>query len=72
MAKRSVLFSDLSGVEIDEGKEAVLTIRYADSTVMHVADITREEATEILSVDGNFVGRMQPRRGRPISAPVAP
>ena len=60
MARKTVLVSDLSGVEIDEGKGAQVTIRFNDArrgTI--VLDVTDNEAEKM-----GAKGRKQGRRGR--------
>lgn len=60
MAKKSVYVSDLSGEEIQEGKGATLTIKYADARKgQAVLDVTDEEADELARR-----GKKQARRGR--------
>jgi hypothetical protein len=60
MARRTILVSDMSGAEIDEGKGAQVTIKFSDArkgTI--VLDVTDEEAEKLGSS-----GRRQARRGR--------
>ena len=60
MAKKTVFVSDLSGDEIQDGKGAQVTIRFADARKgMIVLDVTDEEG-EVMGVKG----RKQARRGR--------
>jgi hypothetical protein len=69
MARKTVLVSDLSGEEIQEGKGARITINFDDArkgTI--VIDATAEEAEEI-----GKKGRRQSRRGRrPKEVPSGP
>lgn len=60
MARRTILVSDISGDEIEEGKGATVTIKFEDArrgTI--VMDVTAEEAESMGSK-----GRKQARRGR--------
>jgi hypothetical protein len=60
MARKTVLVSDLSGREVQEGKAARITINFDDArkgTI--IIDATSEEAEEI-----GKKGRRQARRGR--------
>ena len=60
MARKTVLVSDLSGMEIAEGKGAHVTIRFGDArkgTI--VLDVTDDEGEEL-----GQKGRKQARRGR--------
>jgi hypothetical protein len=60
MARKTVLVSDLSGVEIEDGKGANVTINFHDArrgTI--VMDVTDQEAEEM-----GRKGRKQARRGR--------
>jgi hypothetical protein len=60
MAKKLVYVSDLSGEPIEEGKGAIVTIRFSDArkgTI--VLDVTDAEAEEF-----GKKGRRQQRRGR--------
>lgn len=60
MARKTVRVSDLSGAEIEEGKGATVTIRFADArrgTI--VLDVTDAEAEQM-----GARGRRQARRGR--------
>ena len=68
MARRTVLVSDISGEEIDEGKGATLTISFRDARKGAVVlDVTDNEAEEL-----GRNGRRQARRGRrPKSAQAA-
>ncbi len=60
MAKKTVVVSDLSGAAIEEGKGAVISIRFADARKgVYVLDVTDDEAEEI-----GRKGRRQARRGR--------
>jgi hypothetical protein len=60
MAKKTVVVSDLSGDAIEEGKGAVISIRFADARKgTYVLDVTDEEAEEL-----GRKGRKQARRGR--------
>jgi hypothetical protein len=64
MARKTVLVSDLSGAEIEDGKGASVTIKFTDArrgTI--VMDVTDGEAEEI-----GRKGRKQARRGRPPKA----
>jgi hypothetical protein len=64
MARKTVLVSDLSGAEIEDGKGASVTIKFHDArrgTV--VMDVTDGEAEEM-----GRKGRKQARRGRPPKA----
>jgi hypothetical protein len=67
VAKKTVLVSDLSGVEIEEGSGAMVTIKFSDArkgTI--VLDVTDAEAQEM-----GRRGRRQARRGRrPKSSPA--
>lgn len=63
MARKSVLISDQSGVEIPPGKGAVVTIRFHDQRKgVRVLDLTDEEAERL-------GGRHAKRRGRPPAIP---
>lgn len=60
MARKTVRVSDLSGAEIEEGKGATVTIKFADArrgTI--VLDVTDAEAEQM-----GVRGRRQARRGR--------
>jgi hypothetical protein len=60
MARKTVLVSDLSGQEVEDGKGARITINFDDArkgTI--VIDATAEEAEEL-----GRKGRRQARRGR--------
>jgi hypothetical protein len=60
MARKTILVSDLSGVEIEDGKGASVTINFHDArrgTI--VMDVTDQEAEEM-----GRKGRKQARRGR--------
>jgi hypothetical protein len=60
MAKKTVVLSDLSGEEIEDGKGALVTIRFNDARKgMIVLDVTEAEG---LSMGAR--GRRQARRGR--------
>jgi hypothetical protein len=60
MAKRTILVSDLSGVEIDEKNAAKLTIVYADARRGQVVlDVNASEVEELAAK-----GVRQARRGR--------
>jgi hypothetical protein len=60
LAKRTVFVSDLSGDPIEDGKGAVISIRFADARKgTYVLDVTDEEAEEL-----GRKGRKQARRGR--------
>ncbi len=64
MARKTVLVSDLSDVEIEDGKGATVTIKFTDArrgTI--VMDVTDQEAEEM-----GRKGRKQARRGRPPKA----
>ena len=67
MGRKTIMVSDLSGEEIDEGKGATVTIKFSDArkgTI--VLDVTDEEGEEI-----GRNGRKQARRGRrPKGAPA--
>jgi hypothetical protein len=65
MAKRTVLVSDISGKEIEEGKGASITVKFADARKgVYVLDVTEAEAEDL-----GRKGRKQARRGRrPASA----
>jgi len=59
MARKTVFVSDLSGKEIQEGKDATITIRFADARKgIYVLDVTDDEAEEL-----GRKGRKQARRG---------
>lgn len=65
MARKTIMVSDLSGQEIEDGKGATVSIKFTDArkgTI--VLDITDEEAEEMGSK-----GRKQARRGRRPKAP---
>jgi hypothetical protein len=67
VARKTVLVSDLSGAEIQEGKAARITISFDDArkgTI--VIDATAEEAEEL-----GRKGRRQSRRGRRPKAAVS-
>jgi hypothetical protein len=60
MARRTVLVSDMSGQEIEDGKGAQVTIKFTDArkgTI--VLDVTDQEGEEL-----GRKGRRQARRGR--------
>jgi hypothetical protein len=60
MARRTVLVSDMSGQEIEDGKGAQVTIRFTDArkgTI--VLDVTDQEGEDL-----GRKGRRQARRGR--------
>jgi hypothetical protein len=60
LARKTVLVSDLSGAEIEEGKGAQVTIKFYDArrgTI--VLDVTDSEAEQM-----GAKGRRQARRGR--------
>jgi len=60
MARKTVVVSDMSGEAIDEGKGAVITVRYNDARRGQVVlDVTDAEADAIATK-----GRKQARRGR--------
>lgn len=60
VAKKTVVVSDLSGKEIEEGKAAVISIKFSDARKgTYVLDVTEDEAEELGSK-----GRKQARRGR--------
>jgi hypothetical protein len=60
MARQTVVVSDLSGRAIEEGKAAVISIRFADARKgTYVLDVTEEEAEDL-----GRKGRKQARRGR--------
>jgi len=60
VAKRTILVSDLSGVEIDEKNAAKLTIVYADARRGQVVlDVNASEVEELAAK-----GVRQARRGR--------
>jgi hypothetical protein len=60
MARKTVLVSDLSGSEVEEGKAATITIKFADARKgIYVLDVTENEAEEL-----GRKGRRQARRGR--------
>lgn len=65
MARRTVLVSDQSGAEIEEGKGAQVTIRFNDARKgQKVLDLTDEEAEKL-------GGRAAKRRGRRPKAAAA-
>jgi hypothetical protein len=68
VAKKTIRVSDLSGNEIQEGKGALVSIKFTDArkgTI--VLDVTDDEAEEM-----GRTGRKQARRGRrPRSEPAA-
>lgn len=60
MARKTIMVSDLSSEEIEEGKGATVTIKFSDArkgTI--VLDVTDEEGEEM-----GRKGRKQARRGR--------
>jgi hypothetical protein len=60
MARKTVVVSDLSGRPIAAGKEATITIRFADARKgIYVLDATEQEGEEL-----GMKGRKQARRGR--------
>jgi hypothetical protein len=60
MAKKTIHISDLSGAEIQDGKGATISIRFADARKgTYVLDVTDAEAEEL-----GAKGRKQARRGR--------
>lgn len=61
MARKTVVVSDLSGKAIEEGKAAVISIKFMDARKgTYVLDVTEDEAEEL-----GRKGRKQARRGRP-------
>jgi hypothetical protein len=69
MARKTVLVSDLSGAEIEEGKGAQVTIKFNDARKGSIVlDVTDSEAEQM-----GAKGRKQARRGRrPKSVPEVP
>jgi hypothetical protein len=60
MARRTVLVSDLTGKEIDEGSAAQLVIKYADARRGQVVlDVNADEVADLAAK-----GAKQARRGR--------
>jgi hypothetical protein len=60
VAKKTLLVSDLSGEEIQEGKGATISIKFVDARKgTYVLDVTDTEAEEL-----GQKGRKQARRGR--------
>jgi len=60
MARKTVFVSDLSGGQIEDGKGATISIRFADARKgVYVLDVTDQEAEEL-----GQKGRKQARRGR--------
>ena len=60
MARKTVLVSDLTGKEIDEGKAAQLVINYADARRGRVVlDVNADEVEDLARK-----GQRQARRGR--------
>ena len=60
MARKTVLVSDLTGKEIDEGKAAQLVINYADARRGRVVlDVNADEVDDLARK-----GQRQARRGR--------
>jgi hypothetical protein len=60
MARRTVLVSDLTGKEIDEGSAAQLVIKYADARRGQVVlDVNADEVENLAAK-----GTKQARRGR--------
>jgi hypothetical protein len=60
MARKTVVVSDLSGKEIDEGNSATITIKFSDARKgVYVLDVTEQEGEEL-----GRQGRRQARRGR--------
>jgi hypothetical protein len=60
MARKTVIVSDMSGDPIEEGKGAVVTVRYNDARRGQVVlDVTDSEADALAAN-----GRKQARRGR--------
>lgn len=60
MARKTVVVSDMSGKAIEDGKGAVITVRYNDARRGQVVlDVTDSEADAIA-----VKGRKQARRGR--------
>lgn len=60
MARKTIMVSDLSGQEIEDGKGATVSIKFTDArkgTI--ILDVTDQEAEEI-----GRKGRKQARRGR--------
>lgn len=60
MARKTIMVSDLSGEEVEEGKGATVTFKFSDArkgTI--VLDVTDEEGEEM-----GRKGRKQARRGR--------
>ena len=65
MAKKTVLVSDISGVEIEDGRGATIRITFRDARKgVRELDVTDEEAE-------NLGGRQAKRRGRRPKAPTA-
>jgi hypothetical protein len=60
MARKTVLVSDLTGTEIEEGKAAQLVIRYQDARRGQVVlDVNADEVEDLARK-----GQRQARRGR--------
>jgi len=60
VARKTVLVSDLSGEEIEEGKGATVTIKFEDARKGSIVmDVTASEAEAM-----GAKGRKQARRGR--------
>jgi hypothetical protein len=60
MARKTIFVSDLSGKQIEEGRGATISIRFADARKgVFVLDVTDDEAEEL-----GRRGRKQARRGR--------
>lgn len=60
MAKKTMVVSDMSGEAIEDGKGAVITVRYNDARRGQVVlDVTDSEADAVA-----VKGRKQARRGR--------
>jgi hypothetical protein len=60
MARRTILVSDLSGKEIDDGNAAQVVIKYADARRGQVVlDVNADEVSDLAAK-----GTKQARRGR--------
>lgn len=65
VARKTVLVSDLTGNEIEDGNAATITIRYADARRgLIVLDVNSDEVDDLAKK-----GRRQARRGRRPKSP---
>lgn len=67
MARKTIIVSDLTGMEVDDREGATVTIRYADARRGQIVlDVNADEVSDLAAK-----GRKQARRGRrPVARPV--